>query len=146
MRLTIPTRYAATYNVAPFLSLTRELNRILEPEVEPTPTFGPRLDLIEDANNLVVRLDLPGVAREHVQVSLVEDVLTIAGERKPDVLEKDTGYLHRERPYGRFERTVTIARPVDADKVTAQFKDGVLTVTLPKAAEAKPRQIDIQAN
>ena len=151
MRLTIPTRGSTVYNLTPLtplLSLSRELDRLFDGAQAQAQeaTFAPRLDLTEDKDNLIVRVDLPGVPREQVQVALHEEVLTISGGRPAEALEKDGGYHHRERAYGRFERSVSLPRPVDSTKVTANFRDGVLQVTLPKTEAAKPRQIDIAGN
>ena len=153
MKLTMPTRGSTVYNITPLtplLSLSRELDRLFgagaEERSSAQPSFAPCLDVIEDKDGFIVRLDLPGVPREQVRVALQEDVLTIAGERKPETLEKEAGYHRQERISGRFERSIALPKPVDASKVTAAFKDGVLQVSLPKSAEAKPRQIDISGN
>ena len=157
MRFLIPTRGVGACNVnsfSPLLNLSRELGRLFEAPFESTsteaptsdPGFGPALDLSETEQSLLVKLDLPGVARDQVKVSLQDDVLTISGERAADVLEKGAGYHRRERANGRFERSIELARSVDESKITATFKDGVLIVTLPKTPDAKPRQIDIAVN
>jgi HSP20 family protein len=107
--------------------------------------WAPLVDVSENENELTVRLDLPGVDRDSVDVQLTGDTLTIRGERCFERREGE-GYVHLERPYGTFQRTFNLSVPVQADDVNAAYKDGVLTVTLPKQEAVKPRQIQIQAN
>jgi HSP20 family protein len=153
MRLYIPSRSAAGCNssatVSPLLQLYRELDQLFasQGETQAAPAgYVPPLDLSESEQNVQVRVDLPGLTREQIKLSLQEDVLTISGERPAETLETGAGYHRRERVQGRFERTIRLGLPVDASKITATFKDGVLVVTLPKTQEAKPRQIDIASN
>lgn len=106
----------------------------------------PALDVFEDKDNYVVKAELPGMKREDIQVSFHEGSLSISGERKSEQKHKDAEIYRAERYYGQFERTVTLPTAVAADKVSAQYKDGVLTVTLPKTEEAKPKQINVSVN
>jgi HSP20 family protein len=126
-----------------FSRLQNELDRLFS---APTATWTPRLDVLEDKDNFVVRVETPGLKREDIQVSLEEGDLVIAGERKAETLPEGTDVHHTERFYGKFQRAVTLPAAVAADKVKADYKDGVLTITLPKAEEAKPRQIAINVN
>jgi HSP20 family protein len=104
--------------------------------------WSPGLDVYEDADNVTVQLELAGVKKEDFEISLHEDVLTVAGERKA---EKREGESYRsERAFGAFSRSVTLPGPVKAGEVKATYQDGVLTVTLPKAEEAKPRKIQVE--
>ena len=108
--------------------------------------WSPVLDIYQDKENVVVKVELPGMKKEDIQISMHEGMLTITGERK---IEEETGEgetFRRERFYGKFQRALTLAAPVAADKVKAAYKDGVLTVTLPKSEEAKPKQIDVSVN
>lgn len=108
--------------------------------------FLPALDLYDTKDGLLVKLELPGVKKEDVAISLKEGVLSITGERKQDP-QLDTATICRcERVPGRFERQVTLPYKVEADKIQASYIDGVLTVTLPKAEEAKAKQIPINVN
>jgi HSP20 family protein len=84
--------------------------------------------------------------REEIEVSLHDGALVISGERKIEKVEEGVEIHRQERYYGKFQRALTLPIPVAADKITAQYKDGVLTVTLPKVEEAKPKQIDISVN
>ncbi len=108
--------------------------------------WTPALDLFEDKDNFVVKAELPGMKREEIEVSLHEGSLSISGERKSEEKHSDAEVYRTERFFGRFQRTVTLPTPVAADKVKASYKDGVLTVTLPKTEEAKPKQIEVKVS
>jgi HSP20 family protein len=108
--------------------------------------WTPALDVFEDKDNVYVRAELPGMKKEEVDVSLHDGSLSIAGERKSEEKFKDAEVYRSERFVGRFQRTVTLPSTVAADKIKAQYKDGLLTVTLPKTEEAKPKHIDVQVN
>ena len=108
--------------------------------------WTPALDVFEDKDNIVVRAELPGMKKEEIQLSLHENCLSLSGERKSEETHKDQEVYRAERFFGRFQRTVTLPIPVAADKVKAQYKDGILTVTLPKKEEAKPKQIDVNVS
>jgi HSP20 family protein len=103
----------------------------------------PAVDLFEDKDNFTVKAELPGMKNEDIEVSVHEGVLTISGERKKENERKESESYRAERVFGRFHRTVSLPATVNAEKVAAAYKDGVLTVTLPKAEEAKPKQIPI---
>jgi len=124
-------------------SLQDEIDRLFE---SPLMAWSPALDVREDADNFVVRAELPGLKREEIEVSLHDGALVIAGERKAEKVEEGVEVHRQERYYGKFQRALTLPTPVAADKIKAQYKDGVLTVTLPKVEEAKPKQIDISVN
>ena len=105
----------------------------------------PPVDVVEEGDNLVFRAELPGVSRDDIEVKVENGVLTLRGEKRQ---EKETGAeaAHRvERIYGAFHRSFTLPSSVDAEKVQAHYKDGVLTLVLPKAEQAKPRKIAITA-
>jgi HSP20 family protein len=105
--------------------------------------WTPALDVYEQKDNLVVKVELPGMKREDIEVSLHDGSLSISGERKAQEKYQDAEVYRAERFVGRFQRTVTLPTPVAADKITAQYKEGILTVTLPKTEEAKPKQIEV---
>lgn len=105
--------------------------------------WGPAVDLYEDKDSLVVTAELPGVKREEIDVSLRDGTLTISGERKHAEKHGEGETYRSERFYGRFQRTIQLPTPVEGDKVKASYKDGVLTVTLPKTEAAKPKQIEV---
>jgi HSP20 family protein len=108
--------------------------------------WTPALDVYEDKENFVVKAELPGLKREEIEVSFQDDTLTISGERKAETKSEDTEVYRAERFVGRFQRAVALPSTVAADKVNASYKDGVLTITLPKSEAAKPKKIDIAAN
>jgi HSP20 family protein len=133
--------------------LRDEIDRLFEsPVAEMTRTshllsgWTPVLDFYEDKDNLLVKVELPGMKREDIEVSLHEGSLSISGERKSEEKHKDADVYRAERFIGRFQRTVSLPTPVATEKVKAQYKDGVLTITLPKTEEAKPKHIDVNVN
>ncbi len=105
--------------------------------------WTPPLDVYEDKDNLYVRAELPGMKKEDIELSLHDGSLSISGERKTEKKHEEGEVYRAERFFGRFQRTVTLPTAVQVDKVKAEYKDGVLTVTLPKAEEAKPKRIDV---
>lgn len=104
----------------------------------------PAVDLIENDAAFIASVDLPGLGKKDVDVSLEDNVLTISGERKFENKENEgTKFRRVERSYGTFQRSFTLPPGVDGGKVEAIFKDGVLTLTMPKSEAAKPRKISI---
>ena len=108
--------------------------------------WTPAVDLYEDKDNVYVKAELPGMKKEEIEVTLHDGTLSISGERKVENKVKNSEVYRAERFFGRFQRTVTLPVPVAVDKVKAQYKDGVLTITLPKAEEAKPKHIDVNVS
>ena len=108
--------------------------------------WTPALDLFEDPDNVYVRVELPGMKKDDIELSLHDGTLSIVGERKGEEKFQDAEMYRSERFFGRFQRTITLPTTVAADKVKAQYKDGILKVTLPKAEEAKPKHIDVNVN
>lgn len=104
----------------------------------------PAVDMHETKDDLVLRLELPGIREKDVAVSITGDLLSIKGERRWEDESKDHKFLHVERLYGQFERLVQLPMAVQADKVKAAYRDGVLEITLPKAEELKPREIKVE--
>jgi HSP20 family protein len=122
--------------------LNDELHRLFES----SQAWAPALDVHEDKDKFTVTLELPGLKREDINVQIEEDSLVITGERKEETVGEGTEVHRRERFYGKFSRTLTLPVAVAADQVKANYKDGVLSVTLPKAEEAKPKSIDVNVN
>jgi len=108
--------------------------------------LAPSVDVSEDDGNYVVTAELPGTKREDVTVELEDEVLTIRGEKKNEREEKKEKRRFVERTYGTFCRSFTLPANADPERVGASFKDGVLTVTIGKRPEAKPRVVDIKAS
>lgn len=121
-------------------NLQDELDRLFE---TPLRAWAPALDVQEDKDSFVIRTELPGLQREDIDVSLHDGAVIISGERKVEEVKEGVEVHRRERYYGKFQRALTLPAPVAGDKVKAQYKDGVLTVTLPKVEEAKPKQITV---
>ena len=106
----------------------------------------PAVDLLETDNEVVVKASLPGVKAEDVDISVNDGILTVKGEKKSDDKTEGENFYRREIRYGAFSRSLPLPAAVDQEKAEATFADGVLTVTLPKSAEAKPKQIKIKAS
>ena len=106
--------------------------------------WSPALDLYQTHDNFVAQVELPGMRKEDIEISLHDGTLTIAGERK---LESGAENVQRsERYIGKFRRSITLPARVEPNNVTASYRDGILTVTLPKAEEAKPKQIKVSVD
>ena len=105
--------------------------------------WAPLVDMYETKDDLFVTLELPGVREKDVHVSITGDMLTVKGERRFESDVKDEGYYRLERVYGKFERSMPLPIPVQADKVKATYRDGVLEIRLPKVEEVKPKEIKI---
>jgi HSP20 family protein len=134
------------------LSVLRdEINRMFE---TPGNGFGrssgffggwtPTVDLYEDKDHLIVKAEMPGMKKEEIELSLHQGSLTISGERKFE--HGDANASRSERFFGRFQRSIALPKEVDAGKVNASYKDGILTVRLAKTEESKPRQIEVKAS
>ena len=105
--------------------------------------WRPSIDIEESNGNLMVKAEIPGMDKKDIKVIVKDDVLTISGERKRENETKEKTFHRIERSYGQFRRMIRLPAEVDADKVKATYKDGVLNVTLPKPASTKPKHIDI---
>jgi HSP20 family protein len=128
-----------------------EMNRLFDsffgsptPRTGWEPAFRPALDVEENAEEFIVRVDIPGISQKDVKVSLMGETLTIRGERRNEIKSKDGNVRRVERTYGAFERSITLDAPVRSDRVKATYRDGVLEVHVPKAEEARVREIEVQ--
>src|SRR5205085_11670548 len=108
--------------------------------------WTPALDLYQNNDNVVAVLELPGMRKEDIEISLHDGMLTIGGERKSQTEGNGESATRTERFTGKFRRSITLPTRVDANKVNATYKDGILTITLPKAEEAKPKQIQVNVS
>jgi HSP20 family protein len=108
-----------------------------------TRTWAPPVDIFENGDNLVLKAELPGVNPDDVEIRVEDNTLYLKGERKFEKEVKEQSYHRVERSYGTFTRTFSLPNSIDADKVSANYKDGVLTLTMPKKEEAKPKTIKI---
>src|SRR5437588_9069231 len=106
--------------------------------------WSPALDLYQSSDNVVAVLELPGMRKEDIEISLHDGTLTVTGERKRESNSNGEKAERTERYIGRFRRSIALPTRVDAGKVSATYRDGILTVTLPKAEEVKPKQIQVR--
>lgn len=106
--------------------------------------WTPGLELYDDKDKFTVRAELPGMKKEDIDVSVLADTLTISGEKKQEEERKEGDTYRSERFFGRFQRSITLPQPVDTGRIEAHYKDGVLTLTLPKSESAKRKQIEIK--
>ena len=107
--------------------------------------WTPAMDLYQTADDLVAMVELPGMRKEDIEISLHDGMLTIGGERKEENAEGEQA-ARSERFVGKFRRSISLPTRVDSNKVNATYRDGILTVTLPKAEEAKPKQIQVNVS
>jgi HSP20 family protein len=134
-------------------SLRDDLDTLLElpfltgtPQTQLFTGWTPALDLYQNNDNVVAVVELPGMRKEDIEISLHDGMLTIGGERKSETGTNGENATRTERFTGKFRRSITLPTRVDANKVNASYKDGILTVTLPKAEEAKPKQIQVNVS
>lgn len=106
--------------------------------------WAPLVDISEDEKEYLIKAELPEIKKEEVKVTVQDDVLTIAGERKYEKEEKGKKFHRIERAYGSFERSFTLPEDADATKVVADFKDGILKIHLPKSEKAKPKSVEVK--
>jgi HSP20 family protein len=128
--------------------MDRVFDRFLEGRWDEIPGLGewtPNMDISETKDSLVAKVEVPGMDPKDIQISLQENLLTIKGEKRQEKEEKDEHYHRVERAYGVFTRSVRLPVAVDASKVTASFKNGLLTVTLPKTPSARGTTIPVKA-
>jgi HSP20 family protein len=105
---------------------------------------APRTDIYEEKDELILKVELPGISKSGIDISLEGDSLTVRAERKPEKVSEEATYYSCERHFGQFSRTVSLPFPVDAEKVSARFQNGLLEIRLPRAEEAKAKQVEIK--
>jgi len=130
--------------------IQRQMNRLFEFNLARPGRTGvggailtPAVDIIDEKENIKVCADLPGMNKDEIEVTVENNVLTIKGEKKEERETKEKGYVRSERYYGAFHRSFTLPSGVDTNKVNANYKEGVLEITLPKREDAKTRQIKV---
>ncbi len=104
----------------------------------------PATDVLEAAAHYTVKMDLPGVRRDDIKISIQNETLSVAGARDREAAETEKGYSRIERSSGSFTRTFQIPNSIDAKRIEAVYKDGVLTLTLPKSEDSRPKQIEVR--
>ncbi len=132
------------------MNLQREINRVFngiatnrkDADYE-SAVWSPMVDITEDQNEYVLYFDIPGIEKKDVKMSFADNTLTISGDRKTLEERKDVTSHRVERVFGKFYRSFTFPTQVNPDKINAKFENGVLAVTVPKAEEVRPRQIEI---
>ena len=129
-------------------SLRDEMNRLFDFSFPSRDSglfsgWSPALDVYDEKDSLLVKVELPGMKKEDIEINLQNGILTVSGERKHEFEKKEGETFRSERYFGKFQRSVTLPLQVNAEAVKASYKDGVLSIHLPKAEEAKPRQIDV---
>jgi HSP20 family protein len=126
--------------------MDRLWNRFFEgPAIEPLRgEWVPSLDVSETKDNIVVKAEVPGIDPKEIDISYADGTLTVRGERKQEKEEKDENYHMVERRYGSFSRSVRLPHEVKSDKIKANYKDGVVKITLPKSEEAKKKEVKIK--
>jgi HSP20 family protein len=132
-----------------FSALQDQVNRIFNQSVQghadesALTAWAPSVDIFETPNELVVKADLPDVDEKDIDVRVENNLLTIRGERKFDKSVAEDNYLRIERTYGTFSRSFSLPNTVSPESIRAEYKNGVLTVNLPKREESKPRQVKV---
>jgi HSP20 family protein len=132
------------------MTLKQEMDRLFGmqmPDVfrQESRSWTPRIDMQETETDYVIEADLPGVSRDDITVSVEGQTLVISGERQAEDTRDADGWRHVERAFGKFQRAFQLPTTVNADGIEAQYRDGVLSVHVPKAEEAKTRRIDVKA-
>ncbi len=128
-------------------SLSREIERVFEdffPTFSEEKGFYPHLDIAESENEIVIKADVPGMTQKDISIEIHNDQLIIRGEKKEEEEVKKKNIYISERRYGKFARRITLPDYVDPEKTKAKIKDGVLTITIPKKEEVKPKKISVQ--
>jgi HSP20 family protein len=123
--------------------LFRETQGNSQDETLTSSSFAPAVDVYEDEHNVTLKIEVPGIDEKDIDVRIENNTLTVHGERKIEKEEKEENYRRVERQYGSFTRTFNLPPTVDSEKVQADYDKGVLNITLPKKAEAKPKQIKV---
>ena len=108
-----------------------------------TSSFAPAVDVYEDEHKVTLKIEVPGIEEKDIDVRVENSTLTVTGQRKIEKEEKEENYRRVERQYGSFTRTFTLPQTVDTESVSADYDKGVLKISLPKKAEAKPKQIKV---
>ncbi len=144
-----PSRPTFDSPFADFDEFRREMLRLLD--TVPSDTFGemgagvfPPMNVTQDDDNFYLRAEVPGINPDEMSISAVKNRVSLAGKRDIQIEHERASYHRKERPEGSFNRTVTLPTDIDAERVDARYTDGILTLTLPKAEEAKPRQITVR--
>lgn len=129
----------------PFAEMSRLQDEMRRTWGGSSSSFSPAVDIFEDKEGIHVKAEVPGMKAEDIHLQVENNVLTLSGERKLEKEDRRDGYHRIERAYGRFSRSFVLPNLVDAEKIVAQVKDGVLSVLLPKKAEAQARRVEVRS-
>lgn len=147
-----PARELATFPTDVF-NMQREINRMFDNFFRGgtaddgslgSSLWAPATDVAEHDDEYQVKVELPGVGKDDVKITMQDNILTIRGEKKQEKESKSSSYHRVERSYGSFQRSFTLPTRVKQDRIEAAYNEGILTITLPKAEEAKPKQIEVK--
>jgi HSP20 family protein len=140
----------AWHPVATFTDMQKEIDRIFDRfrgdfwNEDESKLLMPAVDIIEKEDDFQIKVELPGVDKKDVKITVQDDVLTIKGEKKKEEEKKGENYYRVERCYGTFQRSFTLPSSVASDKIDASYDNGVLTIRIPKLEEAKPKEIEVK--
>ena len=143
------TRWDPFHNLS---TLQEQVNRLFDSKFSnhgdsaTLTAWVPAVDVYETENELVIKVDLPEIAEKDIDVRVESNMLTVRGERKFEQKVEEENYLRMERSYGTFSRSFSLPNSVDTQAIKAEYTDGVLSVTLPKRAESKPKQVKINVS
>jgi HSP20 family protein len=138
--------------------LQREVNRLFDDssrgagngrapaETASARTWAPMVDICEDANEILFKIEIPGLKQDDIDIELTGETLTVKGERKFEDTDRKENYIRVERAYGKFQRSFTIPVPVNHEAVRASYRDGVLEIHVPKAEAVKPKKVQVSAS
>lgn len=153
-----PARDLTTWSVADILpdlsQMQREMNRLFDSffrggqldDGSFGPFWAPAVDIVEQDDAYIVEAELPGLTKDDVKISLEGNILTIRGEKKREQTKEGRNYHRTERSYGSFMRSFTLPTSVRSDKIEATYRNGILTINLPKVEEAKPKTIEVKVH
>lgn len=132
-----------------FNTLENKIGSIAPAEIDEgyeNAVWAPLTDVYEDKDGYTLKIDLPGIKKEDVKINYVKGKLSICGERNQETESKDAKWTRIEKIYGKYYRAFNLPEEIQADKISAEFKDGLLTIRVPKAEEIKPKEIEIKIN
>ncbi|MGB8031885.1 MAG: Hsp20/alpha crystallin family protein [Terracidiphilus sp.] len=149
--MTLMTRWEPLREYSAMQDRLNRMNRLFRESFSPevpeealtTTSYAPPVDIYEDERNITLKLEVPGIDEEDIDVRIENTTLTVHGERKIEKEEKEENFRRVERQYGEFTRSFTLPSSVDLDKVSAHYDKGMLKINLPKKAEATPKQIKV---
>jgi HSP20 family protein len=147
----LPAWHPVTDMLNEFGAMQREIDRMFDrweggtvDKGNTSITFMPVVDVVERESSFDINVELPGVKKEDVKITVHDGVLTVSGEKKYEEERKGTDYHRAERAYGSFQRSFTLPKGVSPEKIEASYTDGVLIISLPKVEEAKPKEIEVK--